>query len=344
MAHSHKGKSSEDHLERAAVLSALGIVPGQTILDAGCGYGYIAKEFARALKGSGRVYALDTDSEAIAELRTETEGTLIEALEGDVTRRTPLKPSSIDLIYLSTVFHGFSRDEIPGFLAETTRLLKPHGRLAIVEIKKSETPFGPPLHLRFSPEELRREVGLLPLETVEVGPYLYMQLFENCRTREEGDKSDTEINRRAPVQAQAEVFIDAAPEVVWSTLADIESWVDWNSGIARASLHGPLANGTRFSWKAGGMSIESEILNVSKPTLLAWSGSTFGARAVHVSHFTAKAGGTTAVTEESFDGFLPWLLRGPISRMLTGSLERGLDALKSESERRTHSTSERTRE
>jgi len=188
VAHSHKGKTSEDYLDKAAVLRTLGIAPGQTILDAGCGYGYMAREFSRALKGRGRVYALDADGEAIAELRAGTEGTLIEALESDVTGPTPLKPYSIDLVYLSMVFHGFSRVEILGFLAEARRLLKPRGRLAIVEIDKVETSFGPPLHLRFSPEELRQEVGLPPLETVEVGPHFYMQIFENCQADEEYDK------------------------------------------------------------------------------------------------------------------------------------------------------------
>jgi ubiquinone/menaquinone biosynthesis C-methylase UbiE len=190
LAHSHKGRSTEDYLDTSLVLSALAIVPGQTILDAGCGYGYMAREFARALKGRGRVYALDADPEAIAEIQTGTEGTLIETLEGDITRPNPLKPSSIDLIYLSTVFHGFSEDEISGFLAEARRLLKPDGRLAIVEIDKVETTFGPPLHLRFSPEDLKREVGLPPLETVEVGPHFYMQVFGNCQADAKCDKDE----------------------------------------------------------------------------------------------------------------------------------------------------------
>jgi ubiquinone/menaquinone biosynthesis C-methylase UbiE len=186
LAHIHKGKSSEQVLNRGAILRALSLIPGQTILDAGCGNGYMAKEFALVLKGTGKVYALDVDTEAIATLRAETEGTIVEAMEGDVTKRTPLEASSIDLIYLSTVFHGFSSDQIAGFRSEATRLLKPHGRLAIVEIQKAQTPFGPPLDIRRSPEELKREVGLFPLKTVDVGPYFYMQLFENCR-RADGD-------------------------------------------------------------------------------------------------------------------------------------------------------------
>jgi ubiquinone/menaquinone biosynthesis C-methylase UbiE len=188
LAHSHKGGTTEQYLDKAAVLGGLGIVPGQIILDAGCGYGYMSREFARALKGRGRVYALDADPEAIADIRSGAEGTLIEGLVGDITGQTPLKPSSIDLIYLSTVFHGFSRDEIPGFLTEARRLLKPGGRLAIVEMDKVETSYGPPPHLRFSPEELIREVGLPPLETVEVGSHFYMQIFGSCQKGEDCDK------------------------------------------------------------------------------------------------------------------------------------------------------------
>jgi len=143
LAHSHEGRTTEEYLDKALVLRALGVVPGQTILDAGCGYGYMLKEFARALKGNGRVYALDADPEAVAEIRAGTGGTLIEALESDVTRPTPLRP---------------------------------------------------PLHLRFSPDDLRREVGLPPLETVEVGSHFYMQIFGNCQAGEDCDK-DGEVFR-----------------------------------------------------------------------------------------------------------------------------------------------------
>jgi len=181
MKHDHRGKSSERFLDKDLILRELNLVPDQTILDAGCGNGYMSKEFSRILNKKGKVYALDPDREAIESLQREAEGTNIEALVGDIAGTTPLEASSIDLIYLSTVFHGFSKDQVRGFQKEVRRLLKPHARLAIVEIHKRNTPFGPPLSIRFSPEELRRIVLLTPLTTVDVGPYFYMQLFENCR-------------------------------------------------------------------------------------------------------------------------------------------------------------------
>ena len=45
--HEHKGKTSEKFLDKQAVLKALDIKQGQSILDAGCGDGYMTKEFAK---------------------------------------------------------------------------------------------------------------------------------------------------------------------------------------------------------------------------------------------------------------------------------------------------------
>ena len=61
------------------------------------------------------------------------------------------------------------------------------------------------------------------------------------------------INRDAPATALAELHIDAPVQIVWSTLADIESWPDWNPDVSSASIQGPIADGTVFRWKAGGM-------------------------------------------------------------------------------------------
>lgn len=177
--HHHGGKSSEKFLDKNQILACLPITPGQVILDAGCGNGYMAKEFAGLTGETGTVYALDPDTASIGTLKAETVGTVIEPFVGDITRETRLQAASIDLIYLSTVIHGFSEAQMEGFLQEVLRLLKPSGRLAIVEIKKEDTPFGPPLTLRFSPAELRLEMpGLMPSRFTEVGDHFYLQVFE----------------------------------------------------------------------------------------------------------------------------------------------------------------------
>ncbi len=179
--HHHRGKSSEAVIDREAVLAVLGVQDGWTVLDAGCGNGYMAREFARRVGEGGRVYALDPDEEAIAALRAGPAGEGITALVGDITAQTPLPAGVFDLIYLSTVVHGFSPEQLRGFDREVRRLLAPGGVLAIVEIVKGETPFGPPRQLRFSPEELKRALTLPAGDTRPAGEYFYLQLFRKSR-------------------------------------------------------------------------------------------------------------------------------------------------------------------
>ncbi|MBN2688703.1 MAG: methyltransferase domain-containing protein [Deltaproteobacteria bacterium] len=174
----HKGRSSEELLDKGKIIQSLNITEGQTILDAGCGSGYMAREFARLVKDSGRVYALDSNELAIKNLMSTLDTDIIEAFVSDVSTTTKLGASTIDLIYLSNVVHIFSDAQMQGFVTEVKRLLKPKGMLAIVEIKKEETPFGPPQHMRLSPDELTERIPLSPKETVNINDYFYLQLFE----------------------------------------------------------------------------------------------------------------------------------------------------------------------
>ncbi len=179
MVHHHRGKTSEGRFDIDLVLKALDILPGQTIIDAGCGNGYMAKEFSKLLGWTGKVYALDTDEEAIEVLKKETKGTNITPIVSDITRRTPLESSCVDLIYMSNVFHGFSHDEVENLHKEVQRLLKPKGLLIILEIKKEDTPFGPPMNIRYSSQELEQIIKLPPKATIELGTYFYLKTFEN---------------------------------------------------------------------------------------------------------------------------------------------------------------------
>jgi hypothetical protein len=66
-----------------------------------------------------------------------------------------------------------------GFEKEVKRILKPKAQLAVINIKKENTPFGPPMEMRSSPEELRQKLSFTSRELMEVNEYFYMQLFVN---------------------------------------------------------------------------------------------------------------------------------------------------------------------
>lgn len=174
----HKGNSTENFLDKELILSQLHISAGQVIVDIGCGNGYMTKEFSPLVTGAGKVYALDRAEEAIDKLVNETTGTNIYPIKADATEKIPIGEASVDLIYLSTVFHVFSEEQKRRFQREAKRLLKPKGKLAIVEIDKRDTPYGPPQNRRLSPEEMRQMIELRPLSLIKVGECLYMQIFE----------------------------------------------------------------------------------------------------------------------------------------------------------------------
>lgn len=150
-----------------------------------------------------------------------------------------------------------------------------------------------------------------------------------------------EIDPDAPAIASSEIEVAAPPEVVWDTLADFERWPRWNSEVKSLSIVGPVAEGTRFKWKTGPLSITSDLREVRRPSLIAWTGHAFGIDAVHVWRFEPRDAGTLVHTEESWSGWLPRALRRPMRKALQKGLDDGMPALKVEAERRLAAGAER---
>jgi uncharacterized protein YndB with AHSA1/START domain len=142
------------------------------------------------------------------------------------------------------------------------------------------------------------------------------------------------INERAPVVGRSEIEIAAAAEAVWEVLTSFERWPSWLRDVKSMSVEGPIAAGTVFRWKAGPGTITSTIQRVERPRLIAWTGRTFGIKAIHFWHFEVRDGGTFVRTEESYEGLVAHLLRGSLQKTLDRALDDGLYDLKAEVERR----------
>ena len=178
---SRKRKFSEGLLDDELILDVLKISKGQTILDAGCGNGYMAIKFSKRIGKKGKVYAIDINEIFISELKKEILEENIILQTEDITQKISLPSNSIDLVYLSTVFHIFSNIQVENFINEVNRILKPNGILAIINIVKKETSFGPPVEMRCSPKELKKKIRLNPLALTNIGDYFYLQTFINKR-------------------------------------------------------------------------------------------------------------------------------------------------------------------
>lgn len=161
--HRGQGPSSFWMQEPAPLFDALAILPGQDILDLGCGAGDYAMAAARRTGADGSVIAVDHWAPIVDGMTAaaKAEGVAqIRALKGDITRPPlPLNENAVDLCMVFTVLHIFDlvscRERVFG---EMARVIRPGGRLAVLECKKEEWHFGPPLHMRLAPEEVEEYI------------------------------------------------------------------------------------------------------------------------------------------------------------------------------------------
>ncbi len=178
--HEHKGMSSRGMLDAMKILKDIGLKNGDRFLDAGCGDGYFSIAAAEIVGDGGLVYAFDADRDAIGRLEekiAEKRLANIEAKVADISMAIPLADESVDMVFISNVLHGLvANGESERALKESARVTRHLGLLAVVEFKKNETPMGPPLSIRLSPEEvelLAKSYGFSRAAVKEAGPYHY---------------------------------------------------------------------------------------------------------------------------------------------------------------------------
>jgi len=149
-----RGPSSLRMHDPEVVFDQLSLKPG----DLGCGPGEYTIHAARLVGDSGVVYALEKWAYMIDGLTQEAAAqglANLKPMTADITQPLSIKDKSIDVCLLSTVLHIFDLSKIEKTLFnEIRRVLKPDGRVAVIECKKEDQPFGPPKHMRLSAEDL----------------------------------------------------------------------------------------------------------------------------------------------------------------------------------------------
>ena len=139
------------------------------------------------------------------------------------------------------------------------------------------------------------------------------------------------IQEDAPVKTYLQVQIDAPPKKVWALLIDVAYWPKWQRDIKSVTVTGPLAIGTRFSWKIGGTNIHSQVQLYEPEHRLGWTGTALTAKAVHIWELKGESPDRTLVImKESMDG--PWMAKIYPSEKLTEADRNWLAALKQAAE------------
>lgn len=140
------------------IFDELNLKEGDVFLDLGCGSGDYSFIAARTVGRIGQVYAVDRNPQTILNVEGMIQSRGIENLRpmvADLTEPLPFADETADLCFLCTVLHGITDREARGRLFEEMhRVLKPGGLAVSVDCKKEGSPFGPPLNMRLSTDEI----------------------------------------------------------------------------------------------------------------------------------------------------------------------------------------------
>ena len=132
----------ENWLKKGGVkfLKRIGIKPGQTVLDFGCGKGNFSIPAAKIIGKKSIVYALDKDSEVLNQLKKRARKenlTNIKTIKTPKKIETNLKNSSIDIILLYDVIHLVGKNDSSNLkdrkklYEEVFRIAKPNALISV---------------------------------------------------------------------------------------------------------------------------------------------------------------------------------------------------------------------
>jgi ubiquinone/menaquinone biosynthesis C-methylase UbiE len=151
-------RQEREQEERCSLLLAnLGLRPGMTVCDLGCGNGFHTLPLARLIGDQGQVLAVDIQPEMLTMLRENAEREGIDNITpilGSV-HDPRLPPESIDLILLVDVYHEFSHPE--QMLARMREALKPDGQIALVEFRAEDDDVPIKPEHKMSKEQIMKE-------------------------------------------------------------------------------------------------------------------------------------------------------------------------------------------
>ena len=125
----YKGIDDSDRrkmMDPDVILPKIGLRPGMTLVDVGCGQGFFALPAARIAGPNGQVYGIDIDTEALDLLghRASEAGMNIRILQGEA-EKTIACEGCADIVFFGISLHDFEEPE--KVLDNAWRMLKPEG-------------------------------------------------------------------------------------------------------------------------------------------------------------------------------------------------------------------------
>jgi ubiquinone/menaquinone biosynthesis C-methylase UbiE len=144
--HRRQGDKRNPHRAKSDyILNELDLQEGDVVVDVGAGDGWWAEKFAKSVGESGTVYAAEVAETMVAKMKKKFASVpqimpyLIE------TDSTGLPEDSCDVAFFSQSYHHLDKDGHVDYLKHLHSVLKPTGRVVIIE-RYTETGLGSGVH------------------------------------------------------------------------------------------------------------------------------------------------------------------------------------------------------
>lgn len=156
------------------ILERIGLTDGMVFADIGCGSGWFVVAASGIVGVNGWVHAIDLQAEMLEVVNRKIQVHGLENVTLHLCDETQfhMNDAMADMALLANVYHELECRE--DFLREIGRILKPGGRLAILEWKKEELPKGPPPEEKVSEDEVESALAASGFNVVDMfypGPY-----------------------------------------------------------------------------------------------------------------------------------------------------------------------------
>lgn len=165
-------------------LHDMNIAEGMTVVDFDAGAGYYTMALSKKVGIHGKVYAIDTRSDLLTRIANEAK-TLkyknIEVMRGDIesTNGSNLLEASVDRVIIANTL--FVCDYPNRAIKEAVRILKPKGKIAVVDWVDSFTHLGPHPDCIIPKEHIINwfaKEGLILEKEFEAGEFHYGLVFK----------------------------------------------------------------------------------------------------------------------------------------------------------------------
>ena len=160
------------------VVAKMGLRPGDTVADVGCGTGFFTRRMAVAIRPGGIAYGVDVQPEMLEQLERNAEEAGLDNIEPVLSTDTDpkLPKGQIDWILIVDVYHEMQEPE--EMLAALRESLAPDGRVALLEYRLlGETAALIHIDHRMSVEQVLAEWEPAGFELVELYDFLPSQHF-----------------------------------------------------------------------------------------------------------------------------------------------------------------------